>query len=484
MTSTNTAADGLAPQPRILMDLSTACRATGQPVGIVRVERALARWARLNRSDVDFIFFDPRSQRYHRLEETWLDKLLDGTAYLDSWLLPEAGASRIRFIDRFPSFLQPAMRFVLRLRRQILMTLEARRLRTGDPKAAAMIDRLQRFVMSPKYARLMIQPDGTRRPLLPPDLVVGATATPGQGDIIVNAGAGWTHSSIEGIAALKESAGIRFALVVYDLIPIKFPHYFAAHDVAAFELYMRAALKVADEVLCASRCTRSDVEALCRQLAIPVGETRVVPLGADVARPNMQLAPQVPLGLASGRYILFVSTIEPRKGHRFLLEVWRRLLEAGVPQAQDFSLVFVGRMGWMVDALKAEIDRALSDGARLSVHSNVADEVLAALYAHAAFCVYPSEYEGYGLPVAEAFRNGKTVVASDRGSIPEVVGDFSPCLPADDAQAWFDTLSSWMSDPAARQPYETAIRERFRPTTWDEAAKVFFDGLGSLARED
>ena len=113
---------------------------------------------------------------------------------------------------------------------------------------------------------------------------------------------------------------------------------------------------------------------------------------------------------------------------------------------------------------------------RLFVHSNVADEVLAALYAHAAFCVYPSEYEGYGLPVAEAFRSGKAVVASDRGSIPEVVGDFSPCLPADDRQAWFDTLSHWIRDPAARQPYEAAIRDRFRPTSWDGAARVFFDG--------
>jgi len=484
MISTNTVADEPSRRPRILMDLSTACRATGQPVGIVRVERALACWARLNRSDVDFIFFDPRSQSYHDLDKTWLDSLLDGTAHIDSWILPEAGAQRVRFIDRFPRALQPLMRFVLRLRRQVLMTLEARRLRTGDPKAAAVIDRIQRRLMSPKYTRLMVRPDGVRRALLPPDLVIGPQATLRRGDIVVNAGAGWTHSSIERIAALKRSADIRFALVVYDLIPIKYPHYFPAHDVDAFEKYMQVALAIADEVPCASRCTQSDVEAYCRDLGIRTGKTRVVPLGTDVAGQDAHSTPSVPLGLRAGRYILFVSTIEPRKGHRFLLEVWRRLLQAGIPQIHDFSLVFVGRMGWMVETLKGELDQALKEGLRLFVHSNVADEVLAALYAHAAFCVYPSEYEGYGLPVAEAFRNGKAVVASDRGSIPEVVGDFSPCLPVDDRQAWFDTLSRWMRDPAARQPYEAAIRDRFRPTSWDEAARVFFAGLQPQAGED
>ena len=152
-----------AEQVRILMDLSTSCRWTGPPVGIVRVERALARWARQNLSGIDFVFFDPRSRCYHHLDERWLDSLLEGTAFVDSWLLPEV-ADRIRFIDRIPRPVQPAMRFVLRFRRQLLMTLEARRLRTTNQAVASRLDRLQRRLMSKKYAELMIKPDGARRP--------------------------------------------------------------------------------------------------------------------------------------------------------------------------------------------------------------------------------------------------------------------------------------------------------------------------------
>ena len=465
-----------AKQVRILMDLSTSCRWTGPPVGIVRVERALARWARQNLSGIDFVFFDPRSRCYHHLDERWLDSLLEGTAFVDSWLLPEV-ADRIRFIDRIPRPMQPAMRFVLRFRRQLLMTLEARRLRTTNQAVASRLDRLQRRLMSKKYAALMIKPDGARRPLLPPDLMIAGKATPRPGDIFVSVGSGWAHSNVDCIAALRRDSGTQFALLVHDLLPLTFSHHFPRHDVAAFEKYMTSALPLADRLLFGSWRTRADTLDYCREHGIPVGQTCVVPFGADVAKRDVQAGLPPPFGLQASRYVLFVSTIEPRKGHGLLLEVWRRLLAAGIPQASDFQLVFVGREGWMIGDLKVELDRIAGDSGRVQIHSSVDDETLAALYANAAFCAYPSQYEGYGLPLIEAFRHGKAVIASDRGAIPEVVGEFSPCLPADDVQAWFGILSRWMSDPSAREPYETAIRDRFRPTTWDEAGEAFFASL-------
>jgi glycosyltransferase involved in cell wall biosynthesis len=102
------------------------------------------------------------------------------------------------------------------------------------------------------------------------------------------------------------------------------------------------------------------------------------------------------------------------------------------------------------------------------------DAKMATLYRNAAFCLYPSRYEGYGLPVIEAFSHGKAVLASTGGAVPEVVGDFSPCLDPDDAQAWQRMLARWIEEPAARAAYAERIRASFRRPTWDESAQAFF----------
>jgi glycosyltransferase involved in cell wall biosynthesis len=105
---------------------------------------------------------------------------------------------------------------------------------------------------------------------------------------------------------------------------------------------------------------------------------------------------------------------------------------------------------------------------------DIDDDVLAALYEAAAFCLYPSEYEGYGLPVVEALAHGKGVIASTGGAIPELVQEFSPCLDPKNEDAWYRTIKEWIVDPDARRPFEQAIRMRFRHPTWAEAAARFF----------
>jgi glycosyltransferase involved in cell wall biosynthesis len=200
----------------------------------------------------------------------------------------------------------------------------------------------------------------------------------------------------------------------------------------------------------------------------------VTSLGADATRFPSYPAPTLPEGIESGHYALFVSTIEPRKGHRFLYRVWVRLLETGIPQAMRFKLVFVGRHEWMVDDLMHDLKSNPILGDTLQILSDVDDAQLATLYDGAAFCVFPSIYEGYGLPIVESFLRGKAVIASTGGAIPEVTGEFSPCLDPEDEDLWYVTLKKWIEDPAARRPFEIAIRERFRHPSWKEAAVQFF----------
>jgi glycosyltransferase involved in cell wall biosynthesis len=151
-----------------------------------------------------------------------------------------------------------------------------------------------------------------------------------------------------------------------------------------------------------------------------------------------------------------------------------KLLEAGIPQRAGFKLVFAGREGWMVDDLMRDLrnDPRIAD--TFVLLTDAPDATLAALYRDAAFCLCPSRYEGYGLPLIEAFLRGKAVLASTGGAVPEVVGDLSPCLDPTDTEEWRRMLAAWIEDPGARTPYETRIRTSFRPRNWDETAQEFF----------
>jgi glycosyltransferase involved in cell wall biosynthesis len=168
----------------------------------------------------------------------------------------------------------------------------------------------------------------------------------------------------------------------------------------------------------------------------------------------------------SSRYIILVSTIEPRKGHGLMQAVWRRLLKDGIPQQSNVTLLLVGRVGWLVDGL---VNNLLSLQ-RTSVLNEVDDAALARLYDESLFCVYPSEYEGYGLPVVEGLARGKPVLASDVGVISEIHSSLLKRLSAGDEEAWYQAVRSWLCNPETRPRSDVP----FKHPTWPEASAQIF----------
>jgi glycosyltransferase involved in cell wall biosynthesis len=204
-----------------------------------------------------------------------------------------------------------------------------------------------------------------------------------------------------------------------------------------------------------------------------LGQITVLPLGYDRPPRHAEATEALPEGLEPGHFALLVSTVEPRKGHALLIDAWRRLLADGIPQRHRFKLVFVGRMGWMVDQVRAQLgDKASFDDTLLHLE-NVSDGALAELYRAAGFCLYPSLYEGFGLPVIEAYSYGKAVIASTGGAIPEIAARFSPCLDPRDHDAWYAEMRRWIEVPAERAAYEARV-SAFTHPTWDEASARIF----------
>jgi glycosyltransferase involved in cell wall biosynthesis len=461
---------------RILFDVSTSMLWWGPPAGIVRVESELASWACQNVPGVVFVFFDPGRLAYCEVTRD-VRPFLSDEAALDVFGLTNPVHPGKRRTDRVPAGLKTAFLWISRSRRMAIGRLERLRLEAQSPRLVRLADRLQRRLMTDKYREFMVRADDTRRPFFPYDMVVGAPVKFQRDDILVCAGSGWGHTNIERLSDLKALIGFRMVLLCHDLIPLMFPQFYKAADVEVFRNYMNRTLAIADQVVVNSHRVEADCRAYCQRQGIAAGDIIVSSFGYDVGGVSRQSAADLPAGLRPGRFALLVSTIEPRKGHRLMYRVWRRLLAEGVPQASGFRLVFAGRPGWMVDDLLAEIrDDPQVSGLILMIH-DADDDALSALYDAAAFCLYPSAYEGYGLPVIEAFSHGKAVLASTGGALPELVQGFSPCLDPTDEQAWYETTRQWIQSPLARAPYERAIRERFRHPTWSEAAAGFFRAI-------
>jgi glycosyltransferase involved in cell wall biosynthesis len=432
------------PAPRLFVDVSTLVRFSGPAVGTVRVEHELARQAAPRGGQP--VAFDPAARRFRLLDPRWADRLLGWDGLLD----PAHGEPRPRRPRRHDLFL----------------ALERRRLAAPDGPVGRLLGAAQRALHAARPPGFRLADAAGRRiPVLPADMAFGPPAAFAPGDLLLSAANDWDRKDLGAIAAAKRETGFRLAVLCYDLIPLTRPEFFPPEVRAPFGRHWRRMLAEADRVIVNSRAVAGDVAALRAAEGLPPVATPVVPLGCDP--PRAATAP-LPGGLSPDRFALFVSTIEPRKNHALLIEVWRRLLARGVPQQTGFRLVFVGRPGWMVDEVLAELADPSRFGGTLLHLPRADDAVLSSLYAAAGFCLYPSRTEGFGLPVVEAFAHGRALIASTGGAVPEAAAGLAPCLDPDDAAAWEAEMARLMQDGAARRAAEARVVAGYRPRGWAE----------------
>jgi glycosyltransferase involved in cell wall biosynthesis len=431
---------------RLFVDASTLARFSGPPVGILRVQHEVARQAAARGGTP--VVYDAATRAFRLLHPRWAEALLGWDALLD----PAHGGPRGRWPRRHDLFL----------------ALERRRLAAPDGAAGRLLDAAQRALHAPRPPGFRLTDAAGRRiPVLPADLALGPPAPFAPGDLVLSPSVDWDSKDPDAIAEAKHRTGFRLAVLCFDLIPLTHPAVFLPEVHDPFGRYWRRMLRVADRVIVTAHSVARDVAALRAEEGLPPAETSVVPLGCD---PPATAAAPLPAGLAPDRFALFVSTIEPRKNHALLLEVWRRLLARGVPQRTGFRLVFVGRPGWMVAPLLAEIADPSRFAGTLLHLPRADDAVLAGLYAHAGFCLYPSRTEGFGLPVVEAFAHGRALVASTGGAVPEAAGGLAPCLDPDDTDAWEAEMARLILDPDARRAAEARVVAGYRPRGWDAVA--------------
>jgi glycosyltransferase involved in cell wall biosynthesis len=166
-------------------------------------------------------------------------------------------------------------------------------------------------------------------------------------------------------------------------------------------------------------------------------------------------------------FALCVGTIEIRKNGLLLLQVWKRLIDEGLSALPH--LVFAGKYGWRISEFKSFLSNNPEVAAKVVVINSPTDTDLAELYAHARFCLFPSFYEGWGLPVGEAAWFDRYVIASSASSVPEVCGQLMDYGAPHDFERWVDLVRRAVREPSYVAQKEAAISAASL-RTWAEVA--------------
>jgi glycosyltransferase involved in cell wall biosynthesis len=260
-------------------------------------------------------------------------------------------------------------------------------------------------------------------------------------------------------------------LTVHDLSFLRYPQ--GAHPalLAWLTKAVPRSLQRARHVLADSASTRADLIEL---MHIPGDQITVI--GAGVEKRFQPVKDQAVLSRVQDRYrlpehfALVVSTLEPRKNFTGLIAAFNQLTMAHPSSTADLHLVIAGGKGWLYDDIFVAAE-ASPVRQRIHFPGFIADEDLPALYSLATLFVFPSHYEGFGIPVLEAMACGIPVVCADNSSLPEVAGNAALLLESTDIQGLADAMHRVLVDALLREGLVERGLAQARRFTWERAAQ-------------
>jgi glycosyltransferase involved in cell wall biosynthesis len=265
--------------------------------------------------------------------------------------------------------------------------------------------------------------------------------------------------------------GQRLVVTVHDVAYLVHPRFYPRQWRMMYRVGVARAVRSADAVIAVSRHTAED---LLRRTRVDPAKLHVVPLAA--ALPVSRTEPEEALARLKIRrpFVLFVGTLEPRKNLVRLVRAYRRVAVRGAPEA----LVLAGPIGWRHQALLREI--ALDGPGEIILTGPVQPADLDALYRGASAFIYPSLYEGFGLPVLEAMARGVPCVVSTAASLPEVAGEAA--LPVDprSVAGLADAMERIVRDRDLSSRLRDAGRSRAARFSWEETARLTLEVYKSV----
>jgi len=281
------------------------------------------------------------------------------------------------------------------------------------------------------------------------------------------------HTPFQAVDDAFRKAGLRHIVVtVHDLLPRIHPEYFTNETIQAFNELIDQ-LQPSDHIVCVSESTKQDLLSLVPKISS--SHVYVTPLAADprmrqVKDPNQLLQVRERLGLGShDQIILSLCTLEPRKNLATLVEAFSSL--AKVAHDSSIKLVLVGSFGWKNSPLLESI-RASSVRDQIIITGYIDDSQLGCLYSLADLFVYPSLYEGFGLPPLEAMQCGCCVIAGHTSSLPEVVGDSAILVDPRSQLELQKAMEDMLGSPTKREEIKLRGIKRAQQFSWHKTADL------------
>lgn len=253
---------------------------------------------------------------------------------------------------------------------------------------------------------------------------------------------------------------------LHDLSVLLHPEWHPADRVAYYHRNFQRTVDQCVHFLTVSEFSRQE---MIQHLGIPPERiTRVY----NGIRPELSPLPREEVSAAlkelglPPRYLLYVGTIEPRKNILLLLKAYCALPHA---LRERWPLLLVGSWGWNAASVAEYLDNIAKERGVIHV-GYLPDQALAAVYNGARALVYPSLYEGFGLPPMEMMACGGAVLASTAGALAETVGDMAHLIPPDDLDAWSGSLTRILQDDDWWLSLKAGTEQVARSYTWDRCA--------------
>jgi hypothetical protein len=284
-------------------------------------------------------------------------------------------------------------------------------------------------------------------------------------DLVLSLGVFWVEPSINTIIKDLIVENIKITTLIFDIIPILRPEFFTKALQINFKLSLKNMIQNSNSIISISKNTETDLLNFCQKEGIVPPKIKVIRLGEDLlseidSKPLAQLNKK--------KFILYVSTIEPRKNHERLLNVWGKILV----KYPDHNLVLFGKPGWLSPLIISKIE-SLNKKSQLIWVKNGTDDQLKWLYENCLFTIYPSLYEGWGLPVAESLALNKHCLCSNSSSLPEIYGNcISYFNPHDELE-----MENKILDLIGKSINKKLPELDYKITTWEDSSEKLFDCL-------